>query len=127
MLNARVRFPLPAPVAHSRTFVRGWKLFREVFTAAGLPYFNPHSFRSTLEQLGERICNSPESFKAWSQNLGHEGVLTTFTSYGQVSPQRQAELIRTAGRTADASDPLNDPNVLAAIALIRGSGAARSL
>jgi integrase len=69
-------------------------IFRDAFTAAGLPYFNPHSFRKTLVQLGERICRSPEEFKAWSQNLGHEHVLTTFTSYGAVSPARQTELIR---------------------------------
>lgn len=69
-------------------------IFKKAFAAAGLPYFNPHSFRNTLVQLGERTCTTPESFKAWSQNLGHEAVLTTFTSYGRVSPQRQAELIR---------------------------------
>ena len=39
-------------------------IFRDAFTAAGLPYFNPHSFRSTLAQLGERLCSSTESFKA---------------------------------------------------------------
>lgn len=94
-------------------------IFRDAFTAAGLPYFNPHSFRSTLAQLGERVCNSPESFKAWSQNLGHEGVLTTFTSYGQVSPQRQAELIRTAGQTGSARDALDDADILDLIARIR--------
>lgn len=94
-------------------------IFRDAFTAAGLPYFNPHSFRSTLAQLGERVCTSPESFKAWSQNLGHEGVLTTFTSYGQVSPQRQAELIRTAGRVAGARDALDDPDVVNLIARIQ--------
>ena len=44
------------------------------FEQAGLPYFNPHSFRKTLVQLGETTCQSPEEFKAWSQNLGHEGV-----------------------------------------------------
>lgn len=26
--------------------------------------------------LGEEVCNSPEEFKAWSQNLGHEQVLS---------------------------------------------------
>lgn len=70
------------------------RIFREAFTSAGLPYFNPHSFRKTLAQLGERICPTPEAFKAWSQNLGHESVLTTFSSYGQVSQMRQAEIIR---------------------------------
>lgn len=86
-------------------------IFREAFTAAGLPYFNPHSFRDTLVQLGERTCTTPETFKAWSQNLGHERVLTTFTSYGRVSPQRQAELIRDLGRPT----PANDTERLAAI------------
>jgi hypothetical protein len=27
--------------------------------------------------------------------MGHEGVLTTFTSYGEVSRERQAEIIRS--------------------------------
>ena len=56
------------------------------------------SFRKTLAQLGERLCRTPEEFKAWSQNLGHEQVLTTFSSYGQVGADRQAELIRRVGQ-----------------------------
>ena len=70
-------------------------IFREAFTDAGLPYFNPHSFRNTLASLGEKICKTPEDFKAWSQNLGHEDVLTTFYSYGEVSCQRQSEIIQS--------------------------------
>lgn len=69
-------------------------VFREAFERAGLPYFNPHSFRNTLVSLGEQICSSPEDFKAWSQNLGHEQVLTTFLSYGQVATKRQGEIIQ---------------------------------
>lgn len=69
-------------------------IFREAFKNAGLPYFNPHSFRDTLVNLGEKICKTPEDFKAWSQNLGHEGVMTTFLSYGQVAEQRQGEIIK---------------------------------
>lgn len=70
------------------------KIFRESFERAGLPYFNPHSLRKTLAQLGEQVCETPEQFKAWSQNLGHENVLTTLTSYGSVATDRQEELIR---------------------------------
>jgi len=70
------------------------KIFRDPFTTAGLPYFNPHSFRNTLVQLGEKACETPEHFKAGSQNLGHEKVLTTFLSYGEVACQRQGEIIR---------------------------------
>jgi len=69
-------------------------IFREAFVSAGLPYFNPHSFRNTLVQLGQEVCKTPEQFKAWSQNLGHEGVLTTFLNYGEVACQRQGEIIR---------------------------------
>lgn len=69
-------------------------IFREAFACAGLPYFNPHSFRNTLVQLGQDVCRTPEQFKAWSQNLGHEKVLTTFLSYGEVACQRQGEIIR---------------------------------
>jgi integrase len=69
------------------------RIFRESFTRAGLQYFNPHSFRNTLVQLAQVMCRTPEDFKAWSQNLGHEQVLTTFLSYGEVGYQRQAEII----------------------------------
>lgn len=78
------------------------RIFREAFARAGLPYFNPHAFRNTLAQLGERVCTTPEEFKSWSQNLGHEHVLTTFTSYGSVPSARQAELIRNLGRAGDS-------------------------
>jgi integrase len=70
-------------------------IFREAFASAGLPYFHPHSFRNTLVRLGQEICKSPEEFKAWSQNLGHESPLTTLLNYGQVAYQRQGEIIRS--------------------------------
>jgi integrase len=78
-------------------------IFREAFVGAGLPYFNPHSFRHTLARLGETICQTPEQFKAWSQNLGHEGVLTTFYSYGDVPVRRQGELIQGLGKPQQPS------------------------
>jgi len=70
------------------------EIFKQAFQSIGLPYYNPHSFRHTLVSLGQNLCQTPEQFKAWSQNLGHEGVLTTFYSYGEVQDYRQAELIR---------------------------------
>ena len=69
-------------------------IFKNAFIAAGMQYFNPHSFRNTLVKLGQEICQSPEQFKAWSQNLGHEKVLTTFLSYGEVACQRQGAIVR---------------------------------
>ncbi|HEX7369375.1 MAG TPA: hypothetical protein VF284_03730 [Rhodanobacteraceae bacterium] len=77
------------------------QIFRNAFLAADLPYFNPHSFRHMLAMLGERMCRTPEDFKAWSQNLGHENVMTTFTSYGPVSSWRQSEIMRTLTKRGD--------------------------
>ena len=82
-------------------------VFREAFTLAGLPYFNPHSFRKTLTQLGEQLCSTPEQFKTWSQNLGHESVMTTLVSYGSVPAPRQADVMRQLGQPrAPQSDVL---------------------
>jgi integrase len=78
------------------------KIFKDAFAEVGLPYFNPHSFRKTLALLGGQICKSPEEYKAWSQNLGHEHVLTTFSSYGDVARHRQAEIIRGLGKLEHA-------------------------
>ncbi len=74
------------------------KIFKEAFERVGLPYFNPHSFRHMLVHHGQQICKTPEDFKAWSQNLGHEGVLTTFYSYGDVDCRRQGEIIEGLGK-----------------------------
>lgn len=73
-------------------------VFKTAFEEAGQPYFNPHSFRNTITQIGERLCQTPEDFKSWSQNLGHSSPLTTFTSYGEVPYQRQCDIIRKLRR-----------------------------
>ncbi|MGB0843937.1 MAG: site-specific integrase [Alphaproteobacteria bacterium] len=69
-------------------------LFKRTFNAVELPYYNPHTVRDTLVQLGEQTCTTPEMWKAWSQNLGHENVQTTWASYGAVALDRQAEIIK---------------------------------
>jgi integrase len=73
-------------------------VFRRGFAFAGLPYFNPHSFRAMLVRHAMALDLRPEQFKAWSQNLGHANVMTTLTSYGQVPTHRQGELIRSMGQ-----------------------------
>ena len=91
-------------------------IFREAFWHASLPYFNPHSFRKTLARLGEQTCKTPEEFKAWSQNLGHEQVLTTFTSYGAVRVDRQGDIIRRLGEQGEQSEAVDPARVLQQVA-----------
>ena len=97
-------------------------IFRGAFEAAGLPYFNPHSFRSTLVQLGQTLCRDAEQFKAWSQNMSHDGVLTTFLSYGTVAPRRQGQIIQALG--LGNGQPTGQEEVLAQafVQAMRGAG-----
>ena len=69
------------------------KIFKQAFADAGFPPFSPHRVRDTLAQLAKDHCRTPEDYKAWSQNMGHDDVLTTFRSYGSVAPGRQIELM----------------------------------
>ena len=79
------------------------KVFREACTAANLPNFKPHSFRSTLAQLGSHLCTTPAEYKAWSQNLGHDGAMVTLTSYGTLPGYMQRDLIAGIAKRSDAA------------------------
>ena len=73
-------------------------IFKRAFETAGIPYYNPHSIRDTLIRLGYKVCKTPEHFKSWSQNIGHDHMLTTFTSYGRIDPHKQGEIIKSLGK-----------------------------
>lgn len=92
-------------------------IFKHAFTGAGLPYYNPHSFRAMLVHHAMRLGLGPEAMKAWSQNLGHADVLTTFTSYGTVPVHRQGELIQGAAleRSPGSPDPAFIAQVMTAL------------
>lgn len=81
---ARERWASPSSAAN---------IFKKAFKDAGLPPFSPHRVRDTIAELASNFCRSPEDYKAWSQNMGHEDVLTTLTSYGSIAPGRQMEVM----------------------------------
>lgn len=66
-------------------------------------------------QLGQTVCRTPEEFKAWSQNLGHEGVLTTFYSYGEVQESRQSEIFKSLGSTQKNESSAQVEEIAAAV------------
>ncbi len=106
------------------------RVFRESFETASLPYFNPHSLRKTLARFGMTKCKGDaEAFKAWSQNLGHDDVMTTFTSYGSVARERQEEIMeelrKGAGeRAPDGRGDVLEPDLRARLlAMLQGNGA----
>ena len=88
-------------------------VFRKAFEAAELPYYNPHTFRDMLVRHAMAMNLSVMEMKAWSQNLGHTDLMTTFTSYGNVPTHRQGELIRATGNSD--CDELDDRALMAAL------------
>ena len=50
--------------------------------------FTFHSARMRMMHV------TPEELKAVSMNLGHSSVRTTIDDYGQLSPQRQGEVLK---------------------------------
>lgn len=80
------------------------KIFKAAFADAGYPPFSPHRVRDTIVELSKDHCRTPEDFKAWSQNMGHEDVLTTFRSYGSVASGRQIELMQRFCRRGSLGD-----------------------
>jgi hypothetical protein len=49
--------------------------------------------------LSDRLCDTREQRKAWSQNLGHEHLATTIVAYMLVSRERRGELLRMMNPT----------------------------
>ena len=95
-------------------------IFRRAFAAAGLAYYNPHSFRDMLVRHGQSLNLTVEGFKAWSQNLGHADMMTTLTSYGSVPVHRQGELIRAAG--VPRASAVDSDALILARALVANAG-----
>lgn len=69
------------------------EIVKEAFAAVQLPRYTPHSFRHMLALHGDKLCNTRETFKAWSQNMGHTNPLTTVSSYMPVSADAQRDII----------------------------------
>lgn len=74
------------------------KIVETAFELAGFPRYTPHVFRNTITQLSYKLCKTPEQLKALSQNLGHNNILTTLTSYGDISVYNQGEIIKNLGK-----------------------------
>ena len=75
---------------------------------AGLPYFKPHCFRHAASQLANLQCSSFEELRAISQNLGHENVGTTLTSYGKLGQERISKVVHAIDFQSDEEEVFDE-------------------
>lgn len=76
------------------------EIFKRAFHAVSLPYFNPHSLRKTIGLYAIEHC-TPLEIKAVSQNIGHDNVLTTLTSYAYLNENKRRETIQRIGTASN--------------------------
>ena len=69
------------------------KMFKDRSSAAGLPYFKPHSYRRALFQIFMGLNPTMEELCALSQNLGHNCLLTTILYYGQMDANKRSGIL----------------------------------
>jgi integrase/recombinase XerD len=79
------------------------KIFQKRCLDAGVPYFNPHSFRHSVVDIFMERNPTEKQKKAFSMNIGHESVTTTFASYGN-SSMTQKEAIEIIKKMRNAPD-----------------------
>ena len=70
-------------------------MLRQRAEAAGLDYYYPHSFRHAHVHLALKHADNGEQVRAISQNLGHEHIATTLTSYGKLDQYRMSDAIQS--------------------------------
>jgi integrase len=81
--------------AHWQSPSSARKIIKSALEQVGFLGYCPHSFRNSLVQLAYKLCRTPEEFKAWSVNLGHKNVITTFESYGHIDEFRQGDIMKS--------------------------------
>lgn len=80
------------------------EIFKKAFNNAGQKYYHPHTLRHTIVHYAMENGASVEELKALSQNIGHESLLVTIGSYGEISNHRQGELMKYIGKKQSDDD-----------------------
>jgi integrase len=94
------------------------KIVRDAFREHCGRAFTPHAFRNMIVAEMYRRQLSVAACKAWSQNLGHEGAMTTLTSYGKLSFEEQGRLVRANQPRANVQQPVTRDELVKILAEI---------
>lgn len=68
------------------------KVIKTATAVAGVPYFKPHAIRSVVARLFDDWACSLKEWRAFSQNLSHEHVGTTFKFYANLEDDAKRKI-----------------------------------
>ncbi len=98
------------------------KVIKEALGQVGFQGYCPHSFRNSLVLLAYEKCRTPEQFKAWSANLGHSSVITTFRSYGHIDEFRQGDIMKSFSADDESGETEESETLKKIASLIKTKG-----
>ena len=92
------------------------KIIKERAKQTNTDYFYPHAFRHFYTHEIETHSTTVEQLKALSQSLGHEHISTTFSAYGNMSPRKVNDVMRSIDLSKSISQsPEVTPELIAQI------------
>ena len=80
------------------------------FKAASKPLgiqLSPHAAKYCIGNLSFQVCKSPEEFKAWSLNMGHEAEEVTVRYYRHLPENRVSEIFELFDQADDKESELS--------------------
>ncbi len=88
------------------------KIFKERCANAGVPYYNPHSFRHFVVSILRKLILTEEQKKAVSLTFGHANVATTFGVYGHggMEGERAVEIVQGLKSKQDRDQSITNPS-----------------
>ena len=94
------------------------KIFKAAFERAGLPYFNPHSFRNTLAMLGEQICRRRKRSRRGARISGTSTSprRSRATARFPAIARQKSSISFARGRKRPADGDALDPQTIAKVA-----------
>ena len=108
--NSRLFEPVGLSHRHWSTANRIRQIFKQAFLGAGLSYFNPDIDFETLWWLSAwNFAGGISRLSKLGRKISAtEKLLMTLTSYGNIAPKRQADIICGLGRTRSGGRRVGD-------------------
>lgn len=88
------------------------EIYRKAFNSAGLRYYTPHSFRNSIVKWAMENC-SQYQFKAISQNIAHEHVMTTYNAYGKLNIHEQRKAVQSISENTSELQAVSNEDLIA--------------